>query len=147
MVNVKDDYFAVGGTSISAGQLAFKLRKAFGMKSMTGADIFELRTIEEIAKRIDAKKSGGNSKDGSAADDKSKKVPLGPVNWVEPHSSVQGAVDFANPVNSTVYYSSKFDFVSMDGIFNNLEHNLPRVSAEHALVAPHVTLDCDEYFL
>ena len=88
MVNVKDDYFAVGGTSISAGQLAFKLRKAFGMKSMTGADIFELRTIEEIAKRIDAKKSGGNSKGGSAADDKSKKVPLGPVNWVEPHSSV-----------------------------------------------------------
>ena len=88
MVNVKDDYFAVGGTSISAGQLAFKLRKAFGMKAMTGADMFELRTIEAIAKKIDAKKSGGNSKGGSAADDKSKKVPVGPVNWVEPHSSI-----------------------------------------------------------
>jgi len=88
MVNVKDDYFAVGGTSISAGQLAFKLRKAFGMKAMTGADMFELRTIEAIAKKIDAKKTGGNSKGGSCADDKSKKVPVGPVNWVEPHSSV-----------------------------------------------------------
>ena len=57
------------------------------------------------------------------------------------------AVDFAHPVNSVVHHSTKFDLVSMDGLFDDLEYNFSHVSTERSLVASHVALDGDEYFL
>ena len=84
MISIKDDFFLNGGSSIAAGQLAGLIRQKFSV-NITGADMFELRTISRISHMIEKRKS---DKSGDA--DSKNKVPprpVGPVDWVTPRRS------------------------------------------------------------
>ena len=83
MVTVKDDFFLNGGSSIAAGQLAGLIRKKFDVH-ITGADMFELRTIQRIGQMIDKRSkepAGASGKPGAIV------KPVGPVDWVKPKRS------------------------------------------------------------
>lgn len=83
MISIKDDFFLSGGSSIAAGQLAGLIRKKFEV-NITGADMFELRTIQRIAQMIDKR-----TKEAESSDSKPTHAPrpVGPVDWVTPKSS------------------------------------------------------------
>ena len=82
VVSIKDDFFLNGGSSLAAGQLAGLIRKKFSV-NMTGADMFELRTVQKIAQMIEKKKESEHQggKSGHAP------RPVGPVDWVTPKPS------------------------------------------------------------
>ncbi|MEU3628600.1 non-ribosomal peptide synthetase [Amycolatopsis coloradensis] len=52
-VGARDDFFAIGGHSLLAIRLVLKLRREFGGELTVGA-LFEDRTVERLAARIDA---------------------------------------------------------------------------------------------
>ena len=82
-ISIKDDFFLSGGTSIMAGQLAGFIRREFDV-NVTGADMFELRTIERVAQMIEKEKSPAEVA-GTKPDYAPK--PVGPVDWVTPRAS------------------------------------------------------------
>ena len=45
------DFFAVGGSSLTAGRVAGSIRKAFLLSSFSGADVFSRRTLGDMVGR------------------------------------------------------------------------------------------------
>jgi amino acid adenylation domain-containing protein/non-ribosomal peptide synthase protein (TIGR01720 family) len=57
-VGVRDDFFELGGHSLLATQVASRVREAFKVR-LPLRDLFEVRTVEELANRIDIAKGSG----------------------------------------------------------------------------------------
>jgi amino acid adenylation domain-containing protein/non-ribosomal peptide synthase protein (TIGR01720 family) len=57
-VGVRDDFFELGGHSLLATQVASRVREAFKVR-LPLRDLFEVRTVEELASRIDIAKGSG----------------------------------------------------------------------------------------
>ena len=55
-IGCADDLFALGGTSIQAGAVGFRIRDAFGVPA-NGALLYECRTVKDLARHVMMKRS------------------------------------------------------------------------------------------
>lgn len=62
-----DDFFAVGGTSLTAMRFIARVEERYGEGSLPPDDLYERSSVREIAASVRSNTSVGASSDGSAA--------------------------------------------------------------------------------
>jgi non-haem Fe2+, alpha-ketoglutarate-dependent halogenase len=63
VVSADDDFFDLGGTSLTATRLIAKVDEVYGVDALPPDDLFSRSTIRELAQSIDANRSASAAAD------------------------------------------------------------------------------------
>ena len=125
---VLDEFFAVGGNSLSAARLSYKISKQFDI-SMTNSAVFEYRTVAQQAAYVEGKKAPLNQSKVPAEYWKQKLMGLSPL--------ISFPTDFVRS-QAQVFEKSKYSFSLPAELFGGVKQVASNESIDFFLVVAGV---------